>query len=335
MDQAVSPIVRNNIGDIPAPVFVKISHGERLTSITEGSKIIGNGDLTILAGTSQGRLLKILIKNGSKSSLLEASQVFDVRTSVKEVASVGQEWTVLVSDESVRSVPMVRCDTKRNCQECVEGFGDYDCGWDADADVCLSGGKGLGWLVNTVGDCPIITTTEKEVELTSSTVEEKYEMPATTTLSSNEQSSSPTISEDDFEFEESVLEEDASFEIPFDVFEINSRASDDGSQRREEDEDDEVQKSAPYLSCPSCVCECPINLEVENGTKSLPDPDEEEFVEFSPVSKGEDEVKVNETESEEDLFRRQQKRLDVLLGLIEQDGESDNDIDLEEKGEIS
>ncbi len=71
MDTAVASRSKNSNSDgSNNPIFVSISHGERITSITS------SGEKTILVGTSRGRLLKILVGLDSQAAtLIEASQV--------------------------------------------------------------------------------------------------------------------------------------------------------------------------------------------------------------------------------------------------------------------
>ncbi len=148
-----------------------------------------------------------------------------------------------------------------------------------------------------------------------------------------------------------------SFEIPFDVFEINSRAlagrENEPHQQNQRENTKQPQshtfsKAAEEqsASCPSCVCQCPsaddivesstLTNDVQNVTMYY----DNNVGDLAPHVDEGDDADVDDAsllEDERELFHRQQKRLDILLGLIEEDeeGEAQNDIEFEEKGNCS
>ncbi len=103
-----------------------------------------------------------------------------------------------------------------------------------------------------------------------------------------------------------------------------------------------VPSPRPFPRCPSCVCECPAEAKENPILPPKPEGDSGQTSPAVPRSDPEDKEdevagKEEDDEDEASLFRRQQERIDAILGLIDDDGEGgaeeENAIGLEEKGE--
>ena len=141
------------------PVFVLPSLQERLTSLVV---VWEKKDLLAVAGTSDGKVLRIVVKRHSKSpdfSVLDSLQVFAPGVPVRSVAVAtdSRYRAVAVSDDEVASVPLRRCDVADTCESCRASRDD--CVWNGTEDRCEDA-ESVG-LADAVLHCPVVVMDEE------------------------------------------------------------------------------------------------------------------------------------------------------------------------------
>ncbi len=192
MDEALEAM-STSASDPASPIYVQISHGERLTAVAAAKGEGVDKGMDVIAGTSDGRWEKILMlsillnfsffpfsrvsrllhlrtdSSNRRAALLSSSRLFPRGTPVRAVAASasasGERWAAAVADGEVVSAPAERCDRHEDCSECVEKDGDEACVWAAEEGRCRADGPGLmGWraVVREGEECPVVVEEEEE-----------------------------------------------------------------------------------------------------------------------------------------------------------------------------
>ena len=199
MDEAVKSI--NN-----RPMLVKVTFGERLTSI---SLVEYFNRRYLLAGSTNGRIFKYRMSPDSPPELTETVQALSGSTPVRRVTAVNNR-IVAVSEAAVASVPLVRCDAFESCTVCAQDQFQDGCGWNLESSQCQDSSIDIDEIlrITNPNDCPYIPEPTTTTTTTSSTTTTASTSPTTATAASS-------------------LETETMIKIPFGVLEINDRANRD------------------------------------------------------------------------------------------------------------
>ena len=132
------------------PLLIDNSMGAQFTQVAVQSDVqtVGGRLFDVLfVGTADGRVLKLVTVDGAQSVVVESLEIFEgqpVRNLLVHWSESGEGRLVVVSEGSLRSVPLAHCSRQVSCSACVR-LQDPHCAWDLGLDECRSSGGASAW----------------------------------------------------------------------------------------------------------------------------------------------------------------------------------------------
>ncbi|KAK7492513.1 hypothetical protein BaRGS_00016179, partial [Batillaria attramentaria] len=153
-----------------APLLLHTSFQAQFTKIAVDWQVHAADDRyydVMFVGTDDGRVIKAVNKGETakiETVVIEDIRVFDSHDPVTDLKvyrdkAKGIEKLIVVSRESVVSIPLHRCHTRKTCRTCVELQDPY-CAWNEGA--CLNAERGIqnvveGWRSGWNNECEEVT----------------------------------------------------------------------------------------------------------------------------------------------------------------------------------
>lgn len=159
------------------PLFVQVDFKERLLSLDV--KEYDHDKKLIVAGTTHGRILKLVSDGHGQSTILEAIHLHD--KPIRQVKIAATQKILALTDDELQVVSLHRCGSLLSCDECLAHAEDPFCKWNFSEQKCIRN-YGIAYradLFQNVAECPVEviqeeTTTEAE-QLETSPPPEDYE----------------------------------------------------------------------------------------------------------------------------------------------------------------
>lgn len=147
------------------PLFVQVDFKERLLSLDV--KEYDHDKKLIVAGTTHGRILKLVSDGHGQSTILEAIHLHD--KPIRQVKIAATQKILALTDDELQVVSLHRCGSLLSCDECLAHAEDPFCKWNFSEQKCIRN-YGIAYradLFQNVAECPVEviqeeTTTEAE-----------------------------------------------------------------------------------------------------------------------------------------------------------------------------
>ncbi|TRY67930.1 hypothetical protein TCAL_09246 [Tigriopus californicus] len=142
------------------PLFVQVDFRERLLSLDV--KDYDHDKKLIVAGTTHGRILKLVSDGRGQSTILEAIHLHD--KPIRQVKIAATQKILAVTDDELQIVSLHRCGSLLTCDECLAHAEDPFCKWNFSEQKCIRN-YGIAYradLFQNIAECPVAEVAKEE-----------------------------------------------------------------------------------------------------------------------------------------------------------------------------